>query len=39
MDEIAASDPDFKQIYESQQQFRDNYKEWKQKAYLPRDFE
>lgn len=39
MDEIAASDPDFKQIYESQQQFRDNYKEWKQKAYLPRNFE
>ncbi|WP_407333390.1 TRAP transporter substrate-binding protein [Enterovibrio sp. 27052020O] len=39
MDEIAATDPDFKRIYDSQQRFVDNYKEWKQKAYLPRDFE
>lgn len=39
MTEIAESDPDFKRIYASQQAFMENYKLWKQKAYLPRDFE
>ncbi|WP_188008605.1 TRAP transporter substrate-binding protein [Grimontia hollisae] len=39
MTEIAESDPDFKHIYASQQAFMENYKLWKQKAYLPRDFE
>lgn len=39
MTEIAESDPDFKRIYASQQAFMENYKLWKQKAYLPRNFE
>ncbi|WP_372739609.1 TRAP transporter substrate-binding protein [Neptunomonas sp.] len=36
--EQGAADADFKRIYESQQAFMAEYKPWKQRAYLPRDF-
>ena len=39
MNEVAASDADFKKIYESQQNFMTDYQRWKRLAYLPRDFE
>jgi TRAP-type mannitol/chloroaromatic compound transport system substrate-binding protein len=38
MAEISAKDADFKKIYESQQAFSKEYKNWKQLGYLPRDF-
>ncbi|SIT09131.1 TRAP transporter substrate-binding protein [Neptunomonas antarctica] len=38
MQEQAAADADFKHIYESQQAFMAEYKPWKERAYLPRDF-
>lgn len=38
MDDISASDADFKKIYQSQQAFAKEYKLWKKMAYLPRDF-
>ena len=31
-------DADFAAIYESQRAFRDDYRHWKSRAYLPRDF-
>lgn len=37
MQEISDKDPDFKRIYESQQTFRKEYKEWRGIAYLPLD--
>lgn len=39
MAELSASDADFKEIYESQQNFMADYNRWKRLAYLPRDFE
>jgi TRAP-type mannitol/chloroaromatic compound transport system substrate-binding protein len=36
--EEAAKDPDFALIYASQKAFRQDYKHWKSRAYLPRDF-
>lgn len=36
--EEAAKDADFAEVLESQREFRSNYKHWKQRAYLPRDF-
>jgi TRAP-type mannitol/chloroaromatic compound transport system substrate-binding protein len=38
LERTAASDAEFKKIYESQQTFMDNYQAWKQLAYLPRNF-
>ena len=38
MAEEAARDPDFAAIYASQQAFRSDYRHWKSRAYLPRDF-
>jgi len=38
MEDISASDADFKKIYQSQQAFLKEYKLWKQMAYLPRNF-
>ncbi|WP_241910646.1 TRAP transporter substrate-binding protein [Enterovibrio norvegicus] len=39
MVEISENDADFKRIYGSQQDFMKEYKAWKTKAYLPRDFD
>lgn len=38
MAEEAAKDADFAAIYESQRAFRADYRHWKSRAYLPRDF-
>ncbi|WP_067861843.1 TRAP transporter substrate-binding protein [Neptuniibacter marinus] len=38
MAEISEKDADFKKIYQSQQAFINEYKQWKKLAYLPRDF-
>lgn len=38
LEQQAASDADFKKVYEQQQAFLENYKIWKGLAYLPRDF-
>ncbi|MCF4099297.1 TRAP transporter substrate-binding protein [Maritalea mediterranea] len=38
MEEEAANDAHFKAIYESQEAFSADYKNWKSLAYLPRDF-
>jgi TRAP-type mannitol/chloroaromatic compound transport system substrate-binding protein len=38
MAEEADADSDFAEIYASQQAFRENYRHWKSRAYLPRDF-
>ena len=38
LDEEASKDADFAAILDSQRQFSEVYKYWKQKAYLPRDF-
>ncbi|MEM8767797.1 MAG: TRAP transporter substrate-binding protein [Pseudomonadota bacterium] len=38
MADEAARDADFAAIYESQRAFRDDYRYWKSRAYLPRDF-
>ena len=38
MTEQAEKDEDFAKIYASQQQFMEEYKNWKRLAYLPRDF-
>lgn len=35
--EEAAKDPDFKRIYESQRAYESSMKEWKKRAYLPRN--
>ncbi len=37
LNDLAASDADFKRIYESQQAFAAKYKKWKTLAYLPDD--
>ena len=34
----AAKDADFREIFASQQAFRSDYSKWKSRAYLPRDF-
>ncbi len=38
INEEAAKDADFAEILESQKRFRADYKHWKERAYLPRDF-
>jgi TRAP-type mannitol/chloroaromatic compound transport system substrate-binding protein len=38
MKEEAAANADFKRVYESQQAFAAAYKDWKQNAYLPRNW-
>ncbi len=38
LDEEAANDAEFARILQSQREFSEVYKYWKQKAYLPRDF-
>lgn len=38
MKEEAAKDMDFKKVYQSQEAFAAEYKQWKSIAYLPRDF-
>ncbi len=38
LQEEAAADNDFRIIYESQNKFRETYRFWKERAYLPRDF-
>lgn len=38
LQEEAARDPDFAEILASQLAFRDQYAQWKSRAYLPRDF-
>ena len=38
LEEEAANDQDFANIYKSQQDFRESYAIWKDLAYLPRDF-
>jgi TRAP-type mannitol/chloroaromatic compound transport system substrate-binding protein len=38
LQEEAARDPDFAEILASQLAFRDQYTQWKSRAYLPRDF-
>lgn len=38
LEEEAAKDEDFRNIYESQNRFRETYRFWKERAYLPRDF-
>lgn len=38
MAEQAAADEDFKRVYESQEAFVEDYRIWKELAYLPRDF-
>ncbi len=38
MADEAARDADFAAIYASQRAFRDDYRHWKSRAYLPRDF-
>ena len=38
LEEQAAADADFKKVYEAQQAFLENYKIWKDLAYLPRNF-
>ena len=38
MADEAARDADFAAIYASQRAFRDDYRHWKARAYLPRDF-
>ncbi len=38
MEEEAAKNEWFARVYESQKNFRSDYKKWKQLAYLPRDF-
>lgn len=37
MQEVSANDADFKTIYESQQAFMGEYKNWRKLAYLPKD--
>ncbi|WP_104402736.1 TRAP transporter substrate-binding protein [Vibrio penaeicida] len=38
MNEISAKDADFKEIYQSQQAFAEEYDIWKSKAYLPNNY-
>ena len=38
LEEEAAKDADFAEIYQSQEHFKENYVLWKDLAYLPRDF-
>lgn len=38
LEEEAANDADFAEIWASQKAFRENYAHWKSRAYLPRDF-
>jgi TRAP-type mannitol/chloroaromatic compound transport system substrate-binding protein len=38
LEEEAAKDADFAEILASQRAFREQYAEWKRRAYLPRDF-
>ncbi|MEC4727607.1 TRAP transporter substrate-binding protein [Shewanella sp. D64] len=38
MMDISESDADFKEIYQSQQKFYENYKIWKKLAYLPNEY-
>ena len=38
LEDEAAKDADFAEILASQRAFREQYAEWKRRAYLPRDF-
>ena len=38
LEQEAANDEDFAEIWASQKAFRENYEHWKSRAYLPRDF-
>ena len=38
MEEEAGKDPLFKKVYEAQESFAENYRHWKELAYLPRSF-
>jgi TRAP-type mannitol/chloroaromatic compound transport system substrate-binding protein len=38
MQEESAANADFKRVYESQRAFSAAYKDWKQNAYLPRNW-
>ncbi len=38
IEEEAANDADFARVLASQRAFRENYQQWKSRAYLPRDF-
>jgi TRAP-type mannitol/chloroaromatic compound transport system substrate-binding protein len=38
MAEESAANPDFKRVYDSQKKFTADYRDWKQHAYLPRNF-